>query len=74
MYSLSAPLAPGRATELHHAVQLGNDGALARTPGLEQLGHTGQTTGNITGLGHVLGNLGQLGRHGHVLAVLHQQE
>ena len=45
------------AAEGHLTVDFRHDGGVARVTGLEQLGHTGQTTGDVTGARGGAGNL-----------------
>jgi hypothetical protein len=47
------------AAKLHTPGNLGDDGVILRTAGLEQLGHTRQTTGDVAGLGAFQRDTGQ---------------
>src|SRR5205807_8768625 len=51
-------LSLGVLAEAHHAVDLGDDGVLLGLARLEQLGHAGQTAGDVFRLGGLAGDLG----------------
>src|SRR5438105_3680558 len=51
-------LALGVLPEADHALDLADDGVLLRLAGLEQLGHAGQTAGDVLGLGRLPRNAG----------------
>ena len=63
----------GNVAVPHHAVNLGDDCGLLGLAGLEQLHHTGQSTGDVLGLGGFSGNLGQDVTGVHLFAVDHHQ-
>src|SRR5690606_10278197 len=58
------------APEADRAVDLGNDRVILRTTGLEQLGHTRQTAGDILGLGALERDTREYVAGGHLLAGL----
>src|SRR5262249_6673619 len=66
-------LAFGNFAELHHAIDLTDDGGLARLAGLKQLNHARQTTGDVFGLGGVARDLGQHVARMDFISVLHHQ-
>ena len=47
------------AQQFHGAVDLGDDGRVLGLAGLEDLGHAGQTAGDVLRAGHLAGRLGQ---------------
>ena len=51
-------LALGVLAERDHAVDLGDDRVVLRLAGLEELGHAGQTAGDVLGLGGLARHLG----------------
>ncbi len=66
-------LALGDFAVLHHAVDLRDDGRLARLARFEQLHHARQTAGDVLGLGGFARDLGQHVAGVHLLAVAHHQ-
>ena len=66
-------LSLGHFTEADHAVDLADDGRLARLAGFEQLDHARQTAGDVLGARALLGNLGQHIARTDIFAVLDHQ-
>ena len=66
-------LALGDLAVLHHAVDLRDDGRLARLARFEQLHHARQTAGDVLGLGGFARDLGQHVAGVNFLAVAHHQ-
>ncbi len=48
---MQAALAADGAADVDDTVDLGDFGRVLRTTGFEEFGHTGQTTGDVLGLG-----------------------
>ena len=61
------------ARKLHHAVDLGDGGVLARLAGLEQLGHARKASGDVLRLRRFTGDLGDDVALEHFGAVRHEQ-
>ena len=66
-------LALGDFAEANHAVDLADDGRLARLARLEEFDHARQTAGDVLGARALLGNLGQHVARTHFVAVLNHQ-
>ena len=61
-----------KSAELHHAVNLGNDGLFLRLASLKQLGHARQPAGDVLGLGGLAGNLRQHVPRRHHFSLRHR--
>ena len=66
-------LALGDFAEADHAIDLADDGRLARLARFEQLHHARQTAGDVLGARALLGNLGQHIARTHFVAILNHQ-